>query len=146
MIPLTKIQRQILDKFHELPRKTYTFQELEKEMQKIAQDRWLRKQLEKIVSYGFLIRDNEAQDHSIKPVAVYSYNDVVKLELPSYKELISNSNNTCKTNNTNNTNSSNKEKKPSPSNLNNLNHMNYLFSEQKNEEPAKVSTEDIKNE
>lgn len=117
MIPLTKVQRRILDKFQSLETKTYTFQELETEMQNICASTWLRKQLDKLVEFGFLKRNNEKREHSIKPLTVYSYNQVLKLELPSFKELKYCENNVFNENNENSVNSENKGDKPSLSNL-----------------------------
>lgn len=130
MIPLTKKQKQILEKMDELPKLTFSFQELEQELQSIAQDRWLRKLLDRLVEQGFLRRGNEKREHSIKPLAVYSYNSLVKLVLPSFKELNYCSNKTLSTNNTNNTNSSYWGVKASSHNLTNLNYLSCEFKEE----------------
>jgi len=118
MIPLTKKQKMILEEFEKIEKIPYTFQELEKILQKIAADRWLRSQLDKLVEYGFLTRSNEKRENINKPLAVYSYNEINKLELPKFKELSSNK--TYTTNTTNTTNSANTEY---------LKYLKYLSSE-----------------
>lgn len=123
MIPLTKKQKEILSVMAETEGFT-PFKELATKMQHIYQERWLRNHLERLSEMGFLTRDNHSTDDSIKPSAVYKFNDVVKLELPSFAELENSANNTTTTNNTNNTNNANKEKKTSPSNMNNLHNLN----------------------
>lgn len=123
MIPLTKLQKDILEVFGNLSREAYTIQELEPKMSHLGiADRWLRIQLEKLAGHGFLVRNNEKRDYSMKPVAVYAYSDIVKLELPEFSDLSKvSANNALYTNSANCTNNSNSEGY--------LNNLHYLNSE-----------------
>lgn len=142
MIPLTKIQRQILDAFAKLQSgileiKEYSFEELFEHMQNIAGERWLRKNLDKLVEYGFLSKKDKRIDGINKPVNHYALKEVLKLELPSFKELNFNTNNTHNTINSNNSNNANKEEELSPSNLHYLNNLHSELRNQNNRRKEK---------
>lgn len=92
MIPLTKLQKNIMERFKKLQagtleEKRYSFEELFDAMQKLGGESWLRKNIKKLVEYGFISQHSERIDKSNKPVAMYKVMDVDKLELPSFKEL-----------------------------------------------------------
>jgi len=102
MIPLTKLQKCILELFEKenLQRKSTdeieNYQEI-KELN-ISQE-WLRKQLDFLVSKRFLKKDrerrmNEAGKIIPKPIFVYTYNLLQKLEIPTWDELMKISSNT----------------------------------------------------
>lgn len=134
MIPLTKLQRNILEKFSELEFKTWTFEELEKEMQVIAEGRWLRNQLNILVKARLLTRGNERKEGSIKPVATYEFNPTHRVDIPKFEDLFdkniekTSSNNTHNTNSSHNTNNTNWRDKASPSNMNNLHDVNKMHT------------------
>ncbi len=141
MIPLTKIQKQVIEEFSKLESKEYSFEELYNHMQNLAGERWLRTQIDKLAQSGFIFKKKVKEEHSIKPVNKYQLNQMIKLELPKFEDLDNikiNTNNTLTPNNTINTNSANKDNKASLSNLHNLNN---LHSELKNEEALIVSEE-----
>lgn len=53
-------------------------------------DRWLRKQLDVLVSYGFLARDPQKRATSDKPYQVYSYINLPILNIPGWIDISSN--------------------------------------------------------
>lgn len=85
MIPLTKKQKQILEKFGEMERREFTIDELKIDMQQIYGETYLRKQLEKLSELGFLLKGQIETE--TKPKLCYKLLEVSKLELPSYEEL-----------------------------------------------------------
>jgi len=57
------------------------------------QDRWLRKQLDDLVEMGFLTKKEMFQEHSDKPIGVYSADlSLLEFEIPTYAELNTESN------------------------------------------------------
>lgn len=88
MIPLTNIQKKILEKFSQLEKKAYSIQEMETQLTSLnITYRYISSQLQKLASYGFLERSNEAKDGAIRPVAVYSFREVHKIEIPEFSDL-----------------------------------------------------------
>lgn len=127
MIPLTKVQKDILERFKELEVRGYTFDELYNNMKDVTGERWLRTNVNKLSEYGFVGRDKEHRDGSIKSVDVYTFKDVVKFELPSFQELESSANHSLNANHSQCSNNANQEEKGSPSNLHDLHVVNCEF-------------------
>ena len=57
-------------------------------------NRWLRKQLDVLVSYGFLEKESQKRMYSDKPLIVYKYVNLVSIDIPKWKDIIENSSNT----------------------------------------------------
>ena len=84
MIPLTKDQRMILEVFEKLGENTWwTVAELEPRLSFIS-ERWLRKQLDKLVKYGLLSKDLQSGEK--KNLMIYGYNNIESIELPTSLE------------------------------------------------------------
>ena len=54
--------------------------------------RWLRAQLDKLVKYGFLKKNNEKRKDDEgktipKPFSVYSYNEMADINIPTWEEI-----------------------------------------------------------
>ena len=102
MIPLTKLQKSILTVFEDKRLERNSIEDLQnlKEIQKInITEEWLRKQLDFLASKGFLIKDKEKRTDEAgkiipKPVFVYSFNKLQRLDIPEWKDLDSFSSNT----------------------------------------------------
>lgn len=111
MIPLDKIKRTILEAFEKqnLQRKSVDDLQEISEIEKLnISPEWLRKQLDWLSSKTFLIKDKEKRkdeaDRIIpKPIFIYSYNPIQKLEIPEWKEISSNTYNSKNTQNSSNT-------------------------------------------
>ena len=95
MIPLTKLRKDILKTFENLNLQRQSVEDLEdlNEIKKLnITDKWLRVQLDWLTSKGFLLKDKEKRlDESgrtiPKPIFIYSYNPIARLEIPTWKEL-----------------------------------------------------------
>lgn len=122
MIPLSKLQRDILDVFEirNLQKKSVDDLLDLKQIERLnISDKWLRTQLDFLTSKTFLIKDKERRYDEAgkiipKPVFVYSYNPLQKLVIPEFKDIElpkSSSNATNKEITTNTSNTSNSEVK-----------------------------------
>lgn len=60
-------------------------------------ERWFRKQLAILVSYGFLKMESEKRVTSDRPVNVYSYINLISINIPKWKEICQNTSNTTNT-------------------------------------------------
>jgi hypothetical protein len=85
MIPLTKDQRRIMEFFAEEQNQNlwFTVQELEPKITWMS-DRWLRKQLDRLVEYGLLNKDLE--DDERKKHIIYGFMSSERIELPERLE------------------------------------------------------------
>lgn len=81
MIPLTKDQRKILDVFEKLGDYWFTVSDIEPKIKGMS-DKWLRLQLDKLVSYELLEKDNHEEAGSSRKCMVYHKVDVVDIVLP----------------------------------------------------------------
>ncbi len=108
MIPLTKLQKNILEVFEEENIQKKSVDEII-EIKKIERlnitSEWLRKQLQYLTSKTFLIKDKEKRTDEAgriipKPVFVYSFNKLQKLEIPKWRDLEKISSNTSNNKNT----------------------------------------------
>ncbi len=90
MIPLTKLRRDILEAFEKQDIHNKSVEELHssfKSIQKLnISSEWLRKQLDFLVSKGFLDKSQEHREAK-KPVSVYSFNKIQKLIIPEWKDI-----------------------------------------------------------
>lgn len=89
MIPLTKDQRRILDVFDKLGSNWYSVSDLEPKITWIS-DKWLREQLDRLVEYGLLIKDNQTNENTNRKQMVYCMIENKMSELP--KSLINDNN------------------------------------------------------
>jgi hypothetical protein len=97
MIPLTQLLQKIMKVFEddELQRKSVDdLQEFEGIKKLNIDIEWLRKKLNWLVSKGFLSRDSEKRFKEDgrpipKPIYVYSYNKLQRLEIPKWEEISS---------------------------------------------------------
>jgi len=113
MIPLSKLQRNILDvfEFNNLQKKSVDDLESLEEIKKLnLSDKWLRVQLDYLTSKTFLKKDKEKRVDEAgkvipKPIFIYSYNPLQKLVIPDFKDLITESS-SITTNKENTTNTS----------------------------------------
>ena len=81
MIPLTKVQRNILSVFEKLDETWFTVSELEPKI-KGTTDRWLRNQLDRLVEFNLLQKDLQ-QDETVKrEKMIYARIKPVKINLP----------------------------------------------------------------
>jgi len=95
MIPLSKLQKNILDVFEKQDIKNKSVDDVAqlKEIGKLnISDKWLRTQLDYLNSKTFLIKDKERRHDEAgkiipKPVFVYSHNKMAKLEIPKFKDI-----------------------------------------------------------
>lgn len=88
MIPLTKDQKRILDIFEKTLNKDawYSVQDLQVTINWMC-EKWMRVQLDKLVEYGLLIKENqEVSGNSSKKIMVYSYLKKNILSLPKKLE------------------------------------------------------------
>jgi hypothetical protein len=108
MIPLTKIQQTILacfEKEHLERRSIDDLMEL-KEIEKLdITPEWFRRQIDFLVSKSFLTKDKEKRLDEAgkvipKPIFIYSYNPLQKLNIPEWKDLAEFSSNTSNSRNT----------------------------------------------
>jgi hypothetical protein len=81
MIPLTKDQRRILEKFKDLPGEWYSVGDLEPKINWLS-DKWLREQLDRLVEYGLLMKDNQTNENSNRKQMVYCFVENKIAELP----------------------------------------------------------------
>lgn len=86
MIPLTKDQRRILDVFKELGSNWYSVNDLEPKITWIS-DKWLREQLDRLVEYGLLIKDNQVSEYTNRKQMVYSFVENKIADLPKSLEF-----------------------------------------------------------
>lgn len=132
MIPLTKMQRQVLEFLASVEKKPYTIEELSELMQGLGGDSYIRKSLEKLSHNGFVKKSHGQQEGKGRPPVLYTYNELVKLELPSFKDLIKNNpNRETKENNPSNPNS------PTIHLLDKMDKLDLIFNGQ--EKSAKLS-------
>ncbi len=95
MIPLTKLQKNILDCFEKYDLHNKSVDDLEeyKEIEKLnITPEWLRRQLDFLASKTFLIKGKEKRFDEAgkvipKPVFVFNYNKLQKLDIPNWEEL-----------------------------------------------------------
>jgi len=86
MIPLTKDQQRILNFFTERPYEGFAVGDIEDRFP--FSDRWLRKQLDLLFSFGFLDKDKEEREGVKQKVIVYCYNkDKHSIDIPEWKDL-----------------------------------------------------------
>lgn len=81
MIPLTKDQRRILDIFKGLGNNWYSVADLEPKITWMS-DKWLREQLDRLVEYGLLIKDNQVNEGTSRKQMVYCHVENKVAELP----------------------------------------------------------------
>jgi hypothetical protein len=81
MIPLTKDQRRILDVFKELGSNYYTVGDLEPKVTWMS-DKWLKEQLDRLVEYGLLIKENQINENTGRKNMVYAFIENKIAELP----------------------------------------------------------------
>jgi len=126
MIPTTKLQDNILKCFENNNIQNKSVDEISefKEIEKLnISNEWLRKQMDWLVSKTFLLKAKEKRTDESgkiipKPVFVYSYNKMKKLEVPHFDTLISSSNTS---NNKNTSFSSNTSDTPLVNEVNEVN-------------------------
>lgn len=127
MIPLTQIEKKILDIFDKLPEfkggkkdlKTYT-DEKEKEEAlawyscsdlevkiTFVSDKWLRKILDKLTNLGFLEKKTEKRDKSDRPVQVWRHLKHSKIDIPKWCDIEKCRNSSIASNSSNGKSSSN---------------------------------------
>ena len=131
MIPLTKLQKNILERFEKivkgnLEEQKYSFDELYERMTELSGESWLRKNVNRLVEYGFIERYNENRDGNNKPTGVYKFKDINKLELPKFKELKNCPNKELKENKENKENNPYKLKPQDSKGIAYLDNMDYL--------------------
>jgi len=96
MIPLTKTQSNVHKIFKNLELQDTSLAELEDltEIQELGFSQiYIRKICDWLVSKKFLERKSERREHSDKPLYLYSFVNISKLKLPSWKELTKESKN-----------------------------------------------------
>lgn len=106
-IPLTKNQRRILDTFIKIKDKKLTiafsqplsnYNENKREFPMCSvsdlepyitfiSDKTLRKELDKLTEFGFLVKDKEKRDTSFKPVMIYGFIGNLEVKFPKWEEL-----------------------------------------------------------
>lgn len=94
MIPLTMDLKSILNKLKELKEKeqlisSYSVSEL---MPYFSwTDKWLKRQLDKLVEYGFLKRENEEREGVKQKVMCYQLKEICDIKIPSWEDICKNS-------------------------------------------------------
>ena len=144
MIPLTQLLQKIMNFFEKDNIRNKSLDDLEeyKEIKALNIDpEWLRKKLNWLVSKGFLTREGEKRykDNGKpipKPIYIYSFNEIQKLDIPEWDKISSftlnykNTTNTSNTTNTKKRGESNPSKRTIPSKKE---HNNALFKCKKKE-------------
>lgn len=82
-IPLTKNQKEILMYFRKSPNNNFSVSDLETHITFLS-ERQLYRELDKLVTFGFLTKDKEERDGARKPVMVYSYVALDEFDLPEW--------------------------------------------------------------
>jgi len=130
MIPLTRQLQGFLDFFEKNTGKWFCISDIENKFP--VSERTLQKWVKKLYKYHFLKADSEYKEGIKRPVSIYSYNEINKIEIPTWSSINSvNSVNTF--NSVNSVNDlSDKQQEKEKIILNELNESNELvFNEQK---------------
>lgn len=99
MIPLTRQKKDILDLFEKHENKWFAIRDIEDKFP--LSDRYLRKLVKELFREEFLLSNSEFREGVKKPVPIYCYSQINKIEIPNFSSV--NTFNTFNTFNTVNT-------------------------------------------
>jgi hypothetical protein len=86
MIPLTKNQKKLLEILNELGDNWSSVSDLEPKVTFMSESQ-LRRELDRLVGYGFLLKDKEHREGSRKPVMVYQRKKFTKISIPTWEGI-----------------------------------------------------------
>lgn len=141
MIPLTKKQKTILERFSEFGDMELKFSDIAVSMQDIYASRWLRTHLDRLTEIGLLTKGYQQEENGTKPHFTYRYSGISKIQLPHFKDLQNPTNTTYHTNNAHTANNANSSYSPSKENLHNLHNLHSAFNFQLSNIPIEVFKE-----
>ena len=92
MIPLTKVQKKIIDTFVKLPKIPYSTTDLEVYISFVS-ERQLRRELDRLVNYGLLDKGKQERINSRREVMVYSLLSFEGDDIPNFEQINKNKEN-----------------------------------------------------